>query len=212
MSLLTLLQEYLNDEEYLEKVQKIKKKRGQVQPEILSFLKEFLAARREIEEWKEKIQIINIHWGIGRAMSIILGVYNECKEMGRLGAFEAFIRRHIAVPQFLQLKRMEPLVDFVRANYRSNQRLRLLFILSIFWHLQEPDTYPIFYPKSRAGMRILREKGYLPEPGYLIEDYYEEYLDFVFAYRELRGVLKAKAISPYQIEHFLSWLAEKEKK
>lgn len=211
MKISELLEVYLEDKDYLAQVQKIKKRRDEVRPDILAFLAEFLAARREIEEWKEKIQLINMRWGIGRAIPIILGVYNECKEMGRLGQLEAFIRRHIAIPCLLDLKNMEPLVDFVKSNYRSNQRLRLLFVLSVFWHIQQPDTYPIFYPKSREGLKVLREKGLIGSLAYKIEDCYEQYLDFLIATRELRGIMEAKRIPPYQVEHFLVWLAEKNK-
>jgi len=134
VQLFTLLDQYLEDQAYLTEVVRIKERRDGTRPEILDLLEGFLAARREIEEWREKIQLINLCWSIGRALPIILGVYNECKEMGRLGQLEAFIRRHIAVPRLTELKRMEPLVDFVKASYGSNQRLRLLFILTIFWH------------------------------------------------------------------------------
>jgi len=211
MKISELLDEYLEDKDYLAQVQKIKKRRDEVKPEILAFLAEFLAARREIEEWKEKIQLINMRWGIGRAIPIILGVYNECKEMGRLGQLEAFIRRHIAVPRLLELKNMEPLVDFVKSNYRSNQRLRLLFVLSVFWHIQKPDTYPIFYPKSREGLNFLREKNLLLPLTYPMEDCYDQYLDFLIAARELRGIMEVKRIPPYQVEHFLVWVADKNK-
>lgn len=212
MKLVALLDHYLEDRDFLDSVQKIKKGRDEIRPEILSFLDEFLAARREVEEWKEKIQLINTRWSIGRAIPVILGVYNECKEMGRLGQLEAFIRRHIAPPCLLDLRRMEPLVDFVKSNYRSNQRLRLLFTLSVFWHIQEPDTYPIFYPKSRDSMEYLRKEGYLSPLPYKIEDCYEQYLDFILVSREIKGCMEAKSIPSYQVEHFLLWMAEKRKK
>lgn len=208
MKLSALLDEYLADQNYLEDVEKIKERRQEVRPEILDLLEGFLAARREVEEWKDKIQLINMRWGIGRAIPIILGVYNECKEMGRLGQLEAFIRRHIAIPRLTELRRMEQLVEFVKANYRSNQRLRLLFVLTIFWHIQQPDTYPIFYPKSRQGLKILREKGCLPTLACPIEDCYDEYLDFMLAINELRGFLVARNVAPHHVEHFLCWVAK----
>lgn len=211
MRLSALLDKYLADQDYIEEVEKTKERRNEVHSEILDFLEDFLAARREVEEWKEKIQLINMRWGIGRAIPIILGVYNECKEMGRLGQLEAFIRRHIAIPRLTELKRMEQLVDFVKSNYRSNQRLRLLFVLTVFWHIQKPDTYPIFYPKSRQGLKTLREKGYLTSLACPIEDCYDEYLDFMLALSGLRGFLVARDIPPYHAEHFLCWIVKKDK-
>lgn len=211
MKLLNLLDKYLEDQEYLKAVTKIRERRDEVRTEILDFLAEFLAARKEIEQWRDQIQLINLGWGIGRAIPIILGVYNECKEMGRLGQLEAFIRRHMAIPRLIEIKRIEALVDFVKDNYRSVQRLRLLFVLTVFWHIQQPDTYPIFYPKSREGLKILREKGLLAPLAYEIEDYYDQYLDFIIATREIRGILEARGVPAYQVEHFLFWVADKYK-
>jgi len=212
MKLSALLDEYLRDQDYLREVEKIKERRDEVRPEILDLLEGFLAARREIEEWRDKIPLINMRWGIGRAIPIIQGVYNECQEMGRLGQLEAFIRRHIAIPRLTELKKMEPLVDFVKSNYRSNQRLRLLFVLSVFWHIQQPDTYPIFYPNSREGVKILREKGCLTSSAYEIEDCYDQYLDFMIAASEIKGFLTALEIPAYHGEHFLCWIAKYYKK
>lgn len=210
MRIVDLINEYLDDASYLNEVQKTEKKRAEIKKEVLVFLDEFLAARCAIDSWRDHLKKISTGWTIGRSIPMIMSVYTVCSEFGRLGQLEAFVRRHLFVPKFLELRRIEGLVDFVKDNYESrrNQSGRLLFLLSIFWNIQKPEVYPIFYPKAKKALKILREHK-LILPAENIENVYDEYLDLVLITREIKGLMESHHIQSYQVEHFLFWLAEK---
>ncbi|KKL64300.1 hypothetical protein LCGC14_2166390, partial [marine sediment metagenome] len=131
-----------------------------IKPLIVKFFKDQL----KIDEFKTKNDSLNKKynlWGFkGIAGAMFFNqLYNAENDKERL---EKELRRHLLEPDDnndAKLKidvfssYVKEVGENVELHYKSPAPKSTIFFLSYFWHIQAPDKYPIFYPKSREALK-----------------------------------------------------------
>jgi hypothetical protein len=89
--------------------------------------------------------------------------------------------------------------DLLKAKVLTSAQLqvaRIPFLVSAWWHMQEPEQWPIFYP---SGREVLEKYGLYSPTQDPIADY--------FAFRAVFYVLASTLeLTSWQLEHLLDWL------
>ncbi len=76
------------------------------------------------------------------------------------------------------------------------QTSNIPFFVSAWWHMQDPELWPIFYI---SGRQTLQREGLYTPTGNPVADY--------FAFRSrFRGMQTALSMTPWQFEHLCAWL------
>lgn len=90
---------------------------------------------------------------------------------------------------------LQSLIEAKRITLRQVQASRVPFFVGAWWHLQDPETWPVYYT---SGRRALEQDGLFQSTPNPISDY--------FNFRNTYIVLmKALGISPWELEHLLGW-------
>jgi hypothetical protein len=75
------------------------------------------------------------------------------------------------------------------------------FFVSMWWHLQAPDRWPLFHPSARHALQV-EEEIYTPLP-----DVVEDYLAFRKGFLTLT---RALAVTPWALEYLCRWHQQRE--
>jgi len=196
-----------NDEEWVTERQRIAQAREAIRPDILSLLHRFV--HREIgtkelrAEFDRKTRTVwnSLSWG-GPSGAMILNMLvkyapdeaelerevrqlvpvprDEEQAHARLGEFSAFVR-HVAA------------TDPGRGGLHDR---RAPFLTSAWWHVQQPELWPVAYPSSLRALG--RDEVYEGN-----SDPVEGYFAFRTAYFTLSSALN---LSSFQLESLCRWL------
>jgi len=80
------------------------------------------------------------------------------------------------------------------------QPARVPFLLSVWWHLQDADHWPIFFPL--VHLTLMDEDGQATQPASTIEAY------FAFRTRFL-SLARALGVSLWELEHIITWKGQR---
>ena len=210
----TRQQAFLADTVAVAHYQEIDQQRLQVQQEMVRLLQTFLEDGMSAKEFNTVFQQkTHAEWNVFGLKGLSGGMFlnklvkyvsDEQKLTQRL---RKWLRAPIATDLRYGQRRMQAFVHFLdeliteqKATKSQLQPARVPFLLSAWWHLQDSEQWPIFYPlvhaviMSDAGQRIVSE-----DP---IEDY--------FAFRQcFLSLAKALHISQWELEHVCTWYGQK---
>ena len=214
-----IVDNYLIDNKILEKHKEINVNRKNIsQNEIKPLIIKFFREKIKIDEFKPKNDSLNKKhnlWGFkGIAGAMFFNqIYNAEDDKERL---EREIRSVLLEPDDIGGARLKinEFSDYVKEvgekvelHYKSPAPKSSIFFLSYFWHIQAPDKYPIFYPKSRKALKIL---GLFDELGR--DDYGDIYVEFLNKIEEISQILETKRSEKFsfdEIGNILSWYIDK---
>jgi hypothetical protein len=90
---------------------------------------------------------------------------------------------------------LDELIDTGKANKGQVQPARLPFLVSAWWHVQAPESWPVFY---LSGRNALEQEGQFDPTGDPVEDY--------FAFRKgFLSIAQAIELNSWDCEHLLDW-------
>jgi hypothetical protein len=199
---------YLEDKAAVERDKLIDLQRIQAQQEMLQSLNSFLDGKFSLKEFNATFQqCTNDRWGAFhlRGMSGGLFFNKLVKHVPNEDTFAHLLRLMILAPEDVReaQQRLQAFVRFVEGLISSKQvqraqlqPARVPFFLSIWWHTQAPERWPIFYIGVRQALlgKDLAETT-SPDP---VESY------FVFRTRFL-ALAQALGISSWELEHLCTW-------
>jgi hypothetical protein len=192
---------------------KVRAKREVVRPQIAQHLNAFLGGEVTLEEfrsiWDSKTRSIWKSFGLaGLSSAMFLNILvkhlpdpiqtteelkrvaliPEGEENGRsrLQAFEVFLEGQIKAGN---------------ATRKSIQTARIPFFVSAFWHMQNPETWPMFFVSAR---NVFEKYGLYSPKNSVVEDY--------FAFRDVYlPLMSALKVSSWDLEHICWYDYEDEK-
>ena len=216
-----IVDNYLHDDRILEMHKEINVNRknigeNEIKPLVVNFFNENI----KVGEFKKKNDGLNKKhslWGFkGTAGAKFFNqLYNGEDDKERL---EKEVRRFLLQPDDntgakLKINGFSNYVREVREKVELRQKKpapkSTVFFLSYFWHIQAPDKYPIFYPKSRKALRNL---GLFDETRRV--DYGELYIEFLNIIKDISQILEAKKSRNFtfdEISSILYWYVDKMK-
>ena len=191
----------------------IDQQRSQTRTEILALIKQFLAGQIPIYDLKEifdkKTRTDWNQFGL-KGLSGAMFLNKLVNHIGDRQTLSQSLWSAVRVPEDVNSGRsqMQSFLDYldglIHSGIASKQQLnpgRTPFFLSAFWHLQEPEHWPIFYLSAR---QVFEFEELLIPANNPITDYFQ----FRELFNQLRSVLK---LSPWELEHLCSWINESNK-
>jgi hypothetical protein len=199
---------YLEDNTAVERDKLINLQRQQAQQEMLQTLNSFLDGKLSLKEFNATFQKrTNERWGAFhlRGMSGGLFFNKLVKYVPNEDAFAHLMRLMIQAPKDRReaQQRMHAFIQFIEGLISSQQvqraqlqPARVPFFLSIWWHIQTRERWPIFYGEVRHALM-----GKEPS-GSLLLDPVELYFAFCTQFITLAQTL---SISSWELEHLCTW-------
>jgi len=182
-------------------------KRELIKQKLLDHLKAFLADTISVEQFRSEFDSkTRTEWssfglkGMSGAMFLNMLV----KHISDSDLLTSKLKHVLMVPvdvddaklkltQFLQF--LQGLIQNGSATKRQLQPARASFFVSAWWHMQDTETWPIYYVSGRKSLDV---EGTFNPTGDTVEDYF----DFREAFNELA---KALELNSWQCEHLLDW-------
>lgn len=206
-----LLEEERADQEWQKDHERVNAKRHITQQEITKFLQRFSSGEIDLEEFrstydkKTKTQWVGFGLkGMSGAMflNMLVKYVPDSQSLG-----EEF-KRVLPVPKDSQegQERMSSFYTYLNeilksANVtkRQIQPMRLPFFVSSWWHVQDVETWPVFYVSAR---QILESDGIYASMSHPVQDYFR----FRECFCSLASILE---LDSWAFEHLCSWRFEK---
>jgi hypothetical protein len=188
--------------------------RARVRPEIAGLLGRFLTGEIDVAALRGTFdQRTKTDWGAfglqGTSGAMFLNAL--VKHAPDAAALDAALRDALPVPEDdrearLRLAIFAAFLREVRAGTpASGARLlhesHVAFFVSMWWHLQDPERWPLFHPTARRALEA-EEEVYVPRA-----DPSEDYLAFRAAFLTLGGALTTSA---WTLEHLCWWHLRRE--
>jgi hypothetical protein len=205
------LQEANADEEWKTSRAEVDATRTTIVPELLDLLQRFLDSSISLEQFRAEFdQRTRTDWtvfglkGLSGAMylNMLTKYVPDREELTRklqagLPAPSDEPQAHARMSEFVEY--LNDLIQQQKARRRKLQPARAPYLLSAWWHLQEPEKWPIFYQSGRNVLEL--ERAYLPE-GDPVDDY--------FAFRRVfQSLAHELGLGSWQCEHLLGWREKK---
>src|SRR5918999_730483 len=187
--------------------------RRRVRPEVAALLGRFLTGEIDVgglRAWFDRRT--KTDWGgfglQGTSGAMFLNVL--VKHAPDAAALDAALRDALPAPEDEREARVRLAIfrAFLRevrgaaiASSRVLHESHAAFFVSMWWHLQAPDQWPLFHPTARRALET-EEELYTPQP-----DAVEDYLAFRTAFLTLAGAL---SVSPWALEHLCWWYQRRE--
>ena len=181
-----------------------------VRTQMLELLQQFLSGRCGLEEFRATFDLrTRGDWDVFglKGMSGAMFLNMLVKHLPDQEMLAQRLRTALALPKTPEQGRQEMeafqsyLNEAIRAGAvtkREIQPARLTFFLGAWWHMQQEQDWPIYY---QSGREALQQRGIFKESGHIIQDY--------FSFREIYlGLAEALELTPWQLEHLLSWYSE----
>jgi 5-methylcytosine-specific restriction protein B len=96
------------------------------------------------------------------------------------------------------LSYLDSLISTGTPTKRQIQPARAPFLLSVCWHMQDVEAWPVFY---ESGRKALAKEGLYKPTFNPVEDYFQ----FRNVFEKLRAVL---GLGPWEMEHLLIWTVQ----
>jgi hypothetical protein len=211
-----IFEEYRDDSSQTALHCSIDQQRQHIQQEMLSFLHAFLAGELTLKEFNATFQhkthgTWNIFHIRGRSGGLFLN--KLVKHIPDEEHFAQLLRAVLRLPQDGAEGRwwMQAFMKFLEGVIASQQVTRLLLqpahvpcFLSIWWHIQAPEQWPLPYPTVRSIMLSENDKNTALEVLYYpIERY------FVFKDRFI-SLATELGLTIWETEHMLTWYVQKQ--
>ena len=193
------------DAPWLEMCRELDAKRVKVQAEILDFLKGYVSGAVTTEDLRATFdRRTRKEWtGFGlKGMSGAMFLNKLVKHIPDTTELTSKLRPVLCLPNSEEAGRvsMRGFMDYLQAAISSGkaaksqlQPARASFFISCSWHLQDTETWPIFYVSGRKVLQL--QQIYTP-----IQDTVQDYFAFREAFRALASVL---ALNSWSLEHLL---------
>lgn len=194
--------------------QKDNQAREKARTEMLTVLGDFLSGSMSIEEFREIFhQRTSGDWDIFgfKGMSGAMFLNTLVKYIPDSEELAAILKSTLVVPvdkEDAERKMrhffvyLDTLIQTGRLQKRFVQPARIPFFFSAWWHLQDPETWPIYYPIDR---NLLEDEQVFSPTNDVISDY--------FTFREIYTALRSKlGTSPWEMFNFSLWLDERRPK
>lgn len=179
-----------------------------IQKEMTYILKSFLERKISVEEFNSIFQQkMNRSWNVFgfRGMSGGMFLNKLLKYIPDANLLGYQLRKALPVPKnvrqaYNQMSTfqafLEDLIDHQEITKSQLQPSRIPFFLSAWWHLQNVEQWPVYYPSIHAA---LMSQGTLRQ---ISQDVIKDY--FTFRIRFLR-LMKELDLSCWSLEHLLTW-------
>ena len=204
------LEKWRADEQEQAHDQGLDARRLEVRQEMLVFLDKFISGQIDLNEFRTTFdRHTRKKWDVFglKAMSGAMFLNTLVKHINDQEDLVWRLRQLLPVPANEEIARrnmadfynyLMGLIDAGEITKRQVQPSRLPFFTSGWWHLQEIESWPIFYT---SGRKSLREAGFYDPSDEPVADYFE--------FRSIFQALQAKlGISSWDLEHILDWEEE----
>jgi hypothetical protein len=206
-----LLQERQQDEEELQHRRKSDAQRRNARKEMLALLASFLHEEIDLESFRETFDLnTRNEWDVlgFKGMSGAMFLNTLVKYLPDQGEVAAELREVLPVPDSVEhgRRRMQHFYSYLSSVIRDSQvtkrqvqPARIPFFVSGWWHLQDLETWPIFYT---SGRRALEQDSIYEATGDAVSDY--------FRFRDcFLNLATALGCTSWEMEHLLSWKDER---
>jgi len=210
---------YLEDSVLVDQNKQLDEQRVQAQQEMLQLLSSFLEGAATLRElntiFQQKTHNLWNAFSL-RGMSGALFLNKLLKHIPNEESLTHQLRSVLRVPNVTIAssqegswdgrKRMQGFIQFLEGLIASQQvrrsqlqPARVPFFLSVWWHLQAIETWPIFYFHLRQVFKA-------EEPLKALQDSVEEYFQFRSRFTSLAEALN---VSSWELEHVCLWYHQK---
>lgn len=197
-------EKYQADQNAFQEWESYKKFRTKVRTELLSLLDAFLNDQSTIEEFRSILQAKGDAFGLkGFSGAMFLNIL--VKYIPEQGELTSQLRNALRVPASAGEAQAKLsgfsryLLNLISRGVVTKQRLqphRSIYFLTAWWHQQEPETWPVYYPSVRD---CLVADGLLESSQDLIANY--------FAMREaFLALQRALGVASWDLEGLCVWL------
>lgn len=160
---LKLLQEYLDDGDYLKSEKELDNNRNSTIPQIKENLTKFINGNVALEEFKRINDSLNKsheYWGFkGYSGQMFFNIlFNSSFHQSKSEELTSVLRRSLKLPSGIEeakeiIREFTKFVKYIREGSGGDKRYNpniksILYFLSYFWQILGPDKFPIFYPNS----------------------------------------------------------------
>lgn len=205
-----LYEEAISDAQYITQYKELDALRLVDQKEMVDLLNSYLAGKVTTEEFRSTFdRKTRSEWNTfgfkGMSGAMFLNVL--VKHIGDERKLAEQLRLVLHVPSdtadgrekmkaFLQF--LENLISSKQVKKRQIQPARTPFFVSAWWHIQAPEQWPIFYPRTRQTLEL---EGLYTSSQNPIEDY--------FTFREcFMSLAAALGLTVWQLEHLSAWYGD----
>jgi len=186
--------------------------RERARKEMNAVLKEYLSGKITIEEFRDmfhrKTSTEWAYFGL-KGLSGAMFFNTLVKYIPDRKSLDSIFKATIILPKDTEdaKGKMQSFYSYLDNLFKTNkiskrhiQPARIPFFFSAWWHLQDPEVWPIYYPEIRDS---LKDEGVFSPTSNVIVDY--------FTFREVSNSLRAGlGLSPWGIINFLTWLDKRE--
>jgi hypothetical protein len=207
----TLCDGFLADTQQVEKERQVDELRRRTQPQVVLFLKKYMAGSVTTEDFRATFdQRTRNDWlGFGlKGMSGAMFLNKLVKHVPDPTALANELKRVLPVPEdeAAGRRQMERFAGFLREIIKTGQAgrgqiqpARMPFFVSVWWHLQDLEKWPIYYV---TGRQVLEKEGAFQGTKEPVQDY--------LAFRScFLGLAMALRLPSWELEHVLAWQAGK---
>ncbi len=206
---------YLSDMPSVTFNRNIDRRRPHTQQEMTQLLRSFLDGAITLKEFNTVFQQKTHNaWNVFHLQGMSGGLFLNklVKHVPSEDTFGHLFRLMMRVPEETQdgQRQMQAFVQFLEGLIASRQvtraqlqPARVPFFLSAWWHIQDPERWPIFYLDVRQA--LLTEETHPKEAQNPVETY------FSFRTRFL-ALAQALGVSIWELEHLASWYARRDTK
>lgn len=160
---LKLLQEYLDDGDYIKSDKELDNNRNSIIPQIKENLTKFINGNVALEEFKRVNDSLNKsheYWGFkGYSGQMFFNIlFNSSSHQSKSEELTSVLKRSLKLPSGIEeakeiirefTKFAKSIKDGSGGDKRYNPNIKsILYFLSYFWQISDPDKFPIFYPNS----------------------------------------------------------------
>lgn len=160
---LKLLQEYLDDGDYLKSEKELDYNRNSIIPQIKENLTKFINGNVALEEFKRVNDSLNKsheYWGFkGYSGQMFFNIlFNSSFHQSKSEELTSVLRRSLKLPSGIEetkeiIREFTKFVKYIKEGSGGDKRYSpniksILYFLSYFWQILDPDKFPIFYPNS----------------------------------------------------------------
>ena len=205
-------EEVRRDLDWQSRTRELETRRAKIRPEILDLLTEFLERRISLEDFRRTFDRNtrnewDASWGFKgfSGGGFLNTLVKYVSDQDALAEELRFVLGHAshegdAYQKMASLGRyLENLISRGEVTKRQIQPARIAFFVPIWWHVKDPQAWPIFFPSHR---RRLEDAGIYRPTHDPVDDY--------FSFRaQVRLLASALSITPSQLGFLCWWLEEK---
>jgi TIR domain len=200
-------QESLQDKQWTEASKELDGKRSQAIVEMHAFVNQFLLGSSDLSYFKDTFdKRTRVEWvsfgfkGFTGAMTLNMIVNDSddkdiCQQRLRYVIPEPQSDQDIQVHYDSLLE----YVNLLNQSLKEQRKIRignLPFFLSMWWHIQNQEIWPVYYPSARIALQKTKSYTSQNEPA-------QDYQDYRSCYRSLMKVLH---LNVWELEHlFFRW-------